>query len=197
MLSWPWIFFGVVYTKTKNHPNTALFATDAPKSGIQAGPFVANLYRNRRQTATFCITLLGTAVSLVISTLFSLSVRRISQEWTSERKVLKVFQVVLLAGFRRKSFPLGLQDLKKLTGRKRWSAVGAVCAYLGAMAVVTSGVSSLLTPVNVILQELVTASSNELDFAADAPECIQWISSTDLQVINGTCGYQVRFHQCI
>ena len=109
----------------------------------------------------------------------------------SEKKELPVFNVVLISGFRSKNFPWHLHDFNKhLFGKNRWLAIVTVGAYLGAMTVVTSSVTSLLTPINIILHEGLTAC--ELDFSANASECLQWFSDTDGLVNNGTCGWQVR-----
>lgn len=170
MLSWPWIFWGVVFHV----------------KGIQMNDHLAKVVTDNPHATSFFVTLIGSLVCLVVNILFSFSVIRFAQEWVAATDKVTVFHVSLLSAFRYQSWPWGLKDLKVVFVQKRWLPVLAVGACIGAFTFVTSSTTSLLGPAP--FNKTITLTGTELNFASTANECAQFFNANPL---SNNCDWQV------
>jgi hypothetical protein len=161
MLVWPWIFWGVVYSQL----------------GIQMSNYAAKVVMDNPQRTTFFATLLGNIASVIVSTLFSSSIIRFSQELV-ERKGITVFDVSMLWGFRYQKWPWGMEDLNGPFVRTRWLRMVLIAVCIAAFGFVPSSVTSLITPAP--FNRTATLKGTELDFSSDNTDCLDWFAANPI-----------------
>jgi len=157
MLSWPWIFFGVVYAV----------------KGIQINNHLAKVVTDHPHSTTFFVTLIGNIVCLLINILFSFAIIRFSQEWIATNATVTVFDMELIIALRHQTWPWALKDIKKLLVRNRVVPVVLAATCIGAYTFIPSGVTSLITPVP--FNKNVTLQGVELDFSST--DCQAWLET--------------------
>jgi len=159
MLSWPWIFFGVVHAA----------------KGIQIDNHLAKVVTDHPHGTTFFVTLVGNIVCLLINILFSFAVIRFSQEWIAANDIVTVFDVELIIALRHQTWPWSLKDIKSLLVRNQVVPVVLAGTCIGTYTLIPSGITSLITPVP--FNKNVTIQGVELDLSSSASECIDWLEA--------------------
>lgn len=172
MLIWPWIFFGVVWAL----------------NGVRMNNHVARAVSNNPHGTNYFVTLVGTVLSMIVTSLFSLAVVRFAQEWVTNRQPVEVFHVTVLSALRHQHWPWGtnIESFQKLVDRKRLFPAILVVACITTFAFVTSSITSLLGPVP--FSRTASLAGTELDFASSAPDCLAWF---DTNPISNNCDWQV------
>lgn len=171
MLLWPWIFLGVVC-----HAN-----------GIQMSDHIARLVTENPQIPNFFVPLVGNLVGLVIAILFSFSVIRFAQEWVAVSDEVTVFHISLLSAFRYQYWPWGIKDMKEIVKHTKWLIpVVLVAACLGTLALVPSGITSLLAPVP--FNRTVALNGTEINFSSLASDCVEFLNKN---AISNNCDWRV------
>jgi hypothetical protein len=177
MLCWPWVIFGV-------------FCVRGGNGGIPLTHHFANYVNHNPRNITFFITLIGAIVNLIVGFLFSKSILRYSQGWMAPKENISFFHVSLILAFRTLRFPWGLNDRKYLLTRKRWMRAALVLACIYAFTFITPGVTTLLTPLPIVLEA--TLQGTELDFSPNpnATTCLEWLNTQAMSMTN-TCQWKV------
>jgi len=153
--------------------------------------YVVKVIRNHPQRTNFFITFLGNIVSILISVIFSTSVVRFSQEWTTNNDHVTVFDVSLISAFRLQNWPWRIKDHKYLPVRNRWLLVILAGACIAAFTLVPPGTTSLITPVS--FNRTWPLTETELDFSSNvADDCIDWFATNRLPERHGeACDWKV------
>ena len=172
MLTWPWVFWGIV----RHLGGIRLRNSD-----------VKTIYGHPQSTAFF-VTLFGNFISLVVDVLFSLAVIRFAQEWSHDKPKISVFHVSLLGAFRHQSFPWTMKDLKTLFRESKWLPVTVVGFCILSFHFVSSGATALLLPVPFYITE--SLLGQELNFASTDADCQVWLTANSN--FSNDCDWQVR-----
>ncbi|TFK18371.1 hypothetical protein FA15DRAFT_627956, partial [Coprinopsis marcescibilis] len=181
MLTWPWIFFGVVYDK----------------KGVKMKNSLASVVNRHPSSTAFFVALVGNFICLVVDVFFSLAVIRFAQEWVAEKEKVSVFHVSLFGAFRHQSFPWTMTDLKALLRKNKWLPVVLVCVCILSFQFVPSGITSLLLPVQ--FDRVEPLVGNELDFSSTVPACTEWLDR--YQYFGNACDWRdfrgTRYTSCL
>jgi len=162
MLLWPWVFLSTVWAL----------------GGVQMGERVVKVVRAYPQGTSFCLTLLGNIVSIIISIMFSTAVVRFAPEWATNNNHVTVFEVSLISAFRNQTWPWDIKDHRYLLVRDRWLPVVLAGACIAAFTLVPPGTTSLITPVS--FNRTWPLIGTELDFSSNASDCVDWFAAHPL-----------------
>lgn len=164
MLIWPWIFFGVVWAK----------------KGIQMNNRAATVVTNNPHATTYIITLICTLISMIVTTLFSLSIIRLAQELVTRYRPNRPFHLRALLALRHQSWPWGknVKDLRYLTKNNRWWLAALVVVCILTFPHLVSTTTSLITPIQ--FNRTATLTGFELDFASTDPACLDWFGANPI-----------------
>jgi hypothetical protein len=159
MTVWPWIFFAVVMGK----------------GGIEMhGRAAASAYNHPRDT-TFVITALASVVTFIIDYLFARGVTSLAQKWVVH-KDLDIFHISFFTALKSHEFLWQREDWRELLRPGRLFLAPTVMLFIFTFTFVTSGLTSLLTPVS--FTKTSALNGTELDFGSTDPGCISWFASS-------------------
>ena len=172
MLIWPWIFVVVVWAK----------------KGIQMNIHVAKVVKDNPQATTYFITFICSIISMIVSTFFSLSIIRFSQELVSHYKPTRPFHLRVLLAFRHRNWPWGKswKDVKYLMSKQRWWPAALVILCVLIFPQLISSTASLVTPAP--FNRTAILNGTELDFSSTDADCLDWFEANPL---SNACDWQV------
>lgn len=171
MLTWPLLFFGVVFAL----------------KGLQINNYVAKVVHRHPQNTAFFVTLVGNIVCLIINILFSSAVTRSAQEWIAQQRTeVTVYHVLLLTGLRTQTWPWTLKDLKEVFALKRWLQLVLLGVCIGTFTFVPSSTTSLLTPIP--FNRTVALKGTEVDFSSTDTDCLAWLNKKYISI---NCDWEV------
>ena len=176
MLTWPWIFFGIVWAR----------------GGVQLNNYAAYVARNNPHVTNYLVTFIGHIITMIVGFLLSSAVTCLAKEWVPKHQPLAVFDAISLQYFKNNKSPWGLRDARThISDPKRfWFAVLPITTCFLAFTTVTSSITSLITPVPFNRNALLYGTS-EIDFASnDPPDCLNWFNET---TIPNTCEWKVNW----
>ena len=178
MLCWPWVIFGVLLARN-----------GIPLSDRHG--FADYVNKNPKNT-NFFITQIGAFIHFIVASLFSTSILRYSQGWMAPKENISFFHLSLISAFRSHHFPWRLSDRKYLLTRKRWIRAALVLACLCAFTFITSGITTILSPLPIFLSEYLP-NGTELDFSPNNTTCLEWLNTQAISLTN-TCQWKVSVY---
>ena len=141
---------------------------------------VARAANDHPQDVSFLATSLSNVLSFVVGYLFSAAISRLAQKYVVHKDP-HIAHVSFFTHLKNRTFPKSLLD------QGRFRPVLAVVLYMIVFNFVTSGISSLLTPVP--FNRRAQLQANELDFGATDPACVEWFNSNTIP--HSGCNWKV------
>jgi hypothetical protein len=169
MTVWPWIFFAVV----------------KGKGGIEIHGHAAESIYNHPRDTTFVITALASVLTFFIDYLFARGVTSLAQKWVVH-KDLDIFRISFFTSLKSHEFLWHREDWRELLRPGRLLLAPTVVLFIFTFTFVTSGLTSLLTPIPFTKTSSLTGT--ELDFTSTDPGCISWFEAS---IIPDTCDWIV------
>lgn len=147
MIIWPWIFFGIVWGS----------------GGVSLHNSAAE---NNPKDTLYFVTAISNIIGLIVAHLFSKAVASLAQK----RVVYKNMAIADVSFFtalknRVPSF--------SLLRRGRRHLLIMVVVYLIIFALITPGITALLTPIH--FTRTISLQGKELDFSSNDTDCISWL----------------------
>ncbi|KAJ2913779.1 hypothetical protein MD484_g6642, partial [Candolleomyces efflorescens] len=183
MVSWPWVFFGIV--KANN--------------GIQMQGRLADVYDEYPHEVAVVVTLLGTVNRILATFLLGKVVVRFGQEKIAHAndETVTVFGVSALLAFRHVSLVWGIGQWGQLArGPRRFAVLLLLLLCLAGLALIPSGTAGLITPGE--FNKTAELSGSELDFLSDNPACLTWL---ELNRVQNNCDWRrfgnTQFTTCL
>ena len=172
LLSWPWIFFFVVWCR----------------DGVILPPSVARVITTRRQIVAFLTTLVGTLFTTLTSFFFSMAIVCFFQKRIQRHKgTMGALDLSFFMSLRYQVFPWGLKELWSLVPKLHLVIITIIC--ISTFQVVPSSISALLAPT--LFNSSRSLENIELDFTSNNTECRTWFAEAP---INTECRAAVSAH---